>query len=226
MPDPGFTRPDLCSIPAADAAGGACRSSPQRAQCQRPPTGRRLPARIPGERHRPRHPPVHRGGRARRGGHRGVCLLLARLRGRPGPRRDRDHRTARAGHDRRPGLRQLDGGAVRRPAPGADPLPRPLAAHARNRRYPHGEHGPGLVPRSRRGGGRGLASGQSRRLVRTSGLAHPYLRGGRLRAVGSAPLHWCGLPCCAASRPGLSRWRRAPRTERARHVRPGAAARG
>src|SRR6185437_11321376 len=48
--------------------GRACRSSPRRAQCQRPPTGRGLPARTPGERHRPRHPPVHRGGRARRGG--------------------------------------------------------------------------------------------------------------------------------------------------------------
>jgi uncharacterized protein DUF2637 len=30
---------------------------------------------------------------------------------------------------------------------------------------PHGEHGPGLVPRSGRGGGRGLAGGQSRRLL-------------------------------------------------------------
>jgi Protein of unknown function (DUF2637) len=30
---------------------------------------------------------------------------------------------------------------------------------------PHGEHGPGLVPRSGRGGGRGLAGGQSRGLV-------------------------------------------------------------
>ena len=37
-----------------------------------------------------------------------------------------------------------------------------------------------------------------------SGLAHPHLRGGRPRAVGSAPLHWCGPPCCAASCPGLS----------------------
>ena len=186
-------------------AGRACRGSPRRAQRRRPPTGRRLPARTPGERHRPRHPPVHRGGRARRGGHRGVCLLLARLRGRPGPRRDRDHRPARASHDRRPRLRQFDGGAVRRPAPGASTLPRPLAARAGNRRYPHGEHGTGLVPRSGRGGGRGLAGGQSRGLVRTSGLAHPHLRGGRPRAVGSAPLHWCGPPCCAASCPGLSR---------------------
>ena len=40
----------------------------------------------------------------------------------------RDHRPARAGHDRRPGLRQFDGGAVRRPAPGAGTLPGPLAA--------------------------------------------------------------------------------------------------
>ena len=75
-------------------AGRACRSSLRRAQRRWPPTGRRLPARTPGERHRPRYPPVHRGGRAGRGGHRGVCLLLARLRGRPGTRRDRDHRPA------------------------------------------------------------------------------------------------------------------------------------
>ena len=80
---------------------------------------------TPGDRHRPRHRPVHGGGRARRGGHRGVCLLLARLRGGPGSRRGRGHRPARAGHDRRPGLRQFDGGAVRRPAPGAGPLPGP-----------------------------------------------------------------------------------------------------
>jgi hypothetical protein len=32
-------------------------------------------------------------------------------------------------------------------------------------RRPHGEHGPGLVPRSGRGGGRGLAGGQSRGLL-------------------------------------------------------------
>ncbi len=65
-----------------------------------------------------------------------------------------------------------------------------------------------------------------------SGLGHPHLRGGRPRAVGSAPLHRCGLPCCAASCPGLSRRRRAPPRERAprrgraRHARPGVAARG
>ena len=51
---------------------------------------------------------------------------------------------------------------------------------------------------------RGLARGQPRRLVRTSSLAHPHLRGGKPRAVGSAPPHWRGLPCCAASCPGLS----------------------
>ena len=32
---------------------------------------------------------------------------------------------------------------------------------AGDRGYPHGEHGPGLVPRSGRGGSRGLAGGQS-----------------------------------------------------------------
>ena len=62
-----------------------------------------------------------------------------------------------------------------------------------------------LVARSRRGGGRGLAGGQSRGLVRAPGLAHPHLRDGRPRAVDGAPLHWRGLRCCAASCPGLSR---------------------
>ena len=85
------------------------------------------------------------------------------------------------------------------------PSPGPLAARAGHRRDPHREHGPGLVPRPRRGGRRGLAGGQSRGLVRTPGLAHPHLRGGRPQAVGSAPLHWRGLPCCAASSPGLGR---------------------
>ena len=36
-------------------------------------------------------------------------------------------------------------------APGAGPLPRPLAARAGNRSHPHGEHGTGLVTRPRRG---------------------------------------------------------------------------
>jgi hypothetical protein len=111
-------------------------------------------------------------------------------------------------------------------APGSGALSRPLAARAGHRGDPYGKHGPGLVPRSGRGGGRGLAGGQSRGLVRTSGLAHPHLRAGRPRAVGSAPLHWCGLPCCGASCPGLSHRRRTPRREPARHVRPGVAARG
>jgi hypothetical protein len=56
-----------------------------------------------------------------------------------------------------------------------------------------------------RGGGRGLAGDQSRGLVRTSGLAHPHLRGGRPQAVSRAPPHWRGLPCRSASCPGLSR---------------------
>ncbi len=56
-------------------------------------------------------------------------------------------------------------GAVRGTAPGAGTLPGPLAARAGDRGYPHGEHGPGLVPWSRRGGGRGLAGGQPRGLV-------------------------------------------------------------
>jgi hypothetical protein len=59
-----------------------------------------------------------------------------------------------------------------------------------------------------------------------SGLAHPHLRAGSARAVGRAPRRWCAVPCCGASPPSLSRWRRPPRREGARHARPGAAARG
>ena len=45
------------------------------------------------------------------------------------------------------------------------PPPGPLAARAGHRGYPHGEHGPGLVTRSRRSDSRGLASGQPRGLL-------------------------------------------------------------
>jgi hypothetical protein len=41
----------------------------------------------------------------------------------------------------------------------------PLATRSRHHGQTDGEHGPRLVARSRRGGGRGLASGQSRGLV-------------------------------------------------------------
>ena len=58
-----------------------------------------------------------------------------------------------------------------------------------------------------------------------SGLAHPNCRSSRPRAVSPAPVHWCGLPCRGASSPGLRRRRRPPRRERARarqaqHSRP------
>jgi hypothetical protein len=50
-------------------------------------------------------------------------------------------------------------------APGTGTAPGPLAARAGHRGDPHGEHGPGLVTRSRRSDSRGLASGQPRGLV-------------------------------------------------------------
>jgi hypothetical protein len=71
-----------------------------------------------------------------------------------------------------------------------------------------------------------LAGGQPGGLVRASGLAHPHTRADSTRAVGSAAPQRCGLPCRGASSPGLSQCRRALGRERARHVRPGAAARG
>src|SRR6185437_1653990 len=66
-----------------------------------------------------RDPRVHGGRRARRGGARGVHLLPARLRRGPRVRREWRDRPAGAGHDRRPGLRVLDGHLARRPAPAA-----------------------------------------------------------------------------------------------------------
>jgi hypothetical protein len=38
-----------------------------------------------------------------------------------------------------------------------------------------------------------------------SGLAYPHVRDGSTRAVGRAPVRVCGLPCCGASCPGLNR---------------------
>jgi hypothetical protein len=45
------------------------------------------------------------------------------------------------------------------------PFPGPVAARVRDRGDPHREHGSGRVPPSGRGGGRGLAGGQSGGLV-------------------------------------------------------------
>ena len=95
MPYPAVTRPDLSSkrTPSGrrslpkESAAGAAPTATRRSAITRPHPWR---AASTG------HPPVHRGGRPRRGGHRGVRLLLARLRCRPGTRRDRDHRPARS----------------------------------------------------------------------------------------------------------------------------------
>ena len=147
MPDPGFALPDLCSIRtaggqeelAAAVRGGFSADGCPPGVDDRPHTGR--PASTAPSACPPRRP----------------CLpwRASRLMSPTGTPTRWFGPTARpgsppgcAGHDRRPGLRRFDGGAVRRPAPGAGTLPRPLAARAGNRRYPHGEHGPGLIPRS------------------------------------------------------------------------------
>ena len=73
MSGPGFARPDLCSIRTAagqEELDQAVRSGFS-VGCY-PLADDELPA-PPGGRHRPRHPPVHRGGRAGRRGHRRVC---------------------------------------------------------------------------------------------------------------------------------------------------------
>ena len=181
MSGPGFTRPISVryTLPPSrksspkQVRGGLSadgyplaamtRSEARGSDCRTPAGGGRT--MTDRGRHRPRHPPVHGGSRARRGGHRGVCLLLARLRGRPGPRRERDHRPAGADHHRRPRLRLQHGRPARRTAPGTGPLAGSLAARAGHRGHPHGEHGPGLVTRPHRSSSRGLASSQPRRLL-------------------------------------------------------------
>ena len=180
---------------------------PEQSAAGSPLTATHRPAmtrRTPGARHRPRHPPVHRGGRARRGGHRGVCpywhaYAVVRAHGETGI-------TARLEPATIDGLVYASSMVVLYAARHRVPVPSlarwllalGIAATLTANMAKAG-------PRSRRGGGRGLAGGQPRGLVRTSGLAHPHLRGGGPRTVGSAPLHWCGLLCCDASCPGLSR---------------------
>jgi len=77
---------------------------------------------------------------------------MARLRRHLRARRDRHHRPAGAGHDRRARLRQLDGEPLCGAAPAPGPHPGPLAARARHRRDAGRQHGPGLVPRTSRRG--------------------------------------------------------------------------
>jgi hypothetical protein len=148
------------------------------------------------------------------GGDRGVCLLQARLRGRPGTRRDQDHRPVRAGHARRPRLCQFD--AVRGAAPGPGTLPGPLTARPGDRGDPCGEHGPGLVPRPGRGGSRGLAGDQSRLPERRTGR-HPRARCRRARGGPAARRIPATQP---PPRRGLAA-PRCPRLRRRRAVTPG-----
>jgi hypothetical protein len=74
--------------------------------------------------HRSGYTRLYGGGRAGRGLCGRVCVLLARVRGRAGARRERDHGPAGARHDRRPRLRQFDGRLVR----GTHRLPVPSLA--------------------------------------------------------------------------------------------------
>ena len=224
MPDPGFTRPDLCSIPAADAEAepaGAVRGG--LSANGHPPAGDDLPA-----------PPPRGIDRAVRLSTAAAVLAVAgiaayvsyghayavvRAHGETGI-------TARLEPATIDGLVYASSMVVLYAARHRVPVPSlarwllalGIAATLTANMAQGWSHGP-VGARDR-----GLAGGQPGGLVRTPGLAHPHLRGGRPRAVSRAPVHWCGLLCCGASCPGPSRRRRAPRRERARHVRPGVAA--
>jgi len=202
MPDPGFTRPDLCSIRAANeqdefaeaVRGGFSADGHPRADDDPPASGTTGIDRTIRLSTAAAVLAVAAIAAYVSYGH---AYAVVRAHGETGI-------TARLEPATIDGLVYASSMVVRRPAPGAGTLPGPLATRAGHRRYPHREHGPGLVPRPRRGGDRGLAGGQPRGLVRTSGLAHPHLRGGRPRAVGSAPVHWRGLLCRGASSLGPS----------------------
>ena len=148
MPDPGFTRPDLCSIRAAaeqeelaEAVRGGFSADGYPLGDDDPPApltsgidrAIRLSTAVA---------VLAVAGRAAAVSYWHACAVV---RAHGGARKP--SAPARARHDRRPGLRQLNGGAVRGTAPGAGTLPGPVAARAGDRGDPHGEHGPGLVPR-------------------------------------------------------------------------------
>ena len=73
--------------------------------------------------------------------------------------------------------------------------PSPAGCSAGNRGDPHGEHGPGLVPRSRRGGGRCLADGQ---LVGSYELLVWLIRTSGAEERGPLAAHFCNRAACRA----------------------------
>ncbi len=224
MPDPGFTRPDLCPVPAADAeAGPAGAVRGGLSAGGHPPAGDDLPAPSP------------RGiDRAIRLSTAAAVLAVAgiaayvsywhayavvRAHGETGI-------TARLEPATIDGLVYASSMVVLYAARHRVPVPSlarwllalGIAATLTANMAQGWSHGPvGAV----------VAAWPAVSLVGSyelSGLAHPHLRGGRPRAVSRAPVHWRGLLWCSASCPGLSRRRRAPQRQRARHVRPGVAA--
>ena len=79
MSDPGFTRPDPCSIRAVRQLGTGGTRLVASGRRQDDDRARGALRRLPydrGDQHRPRHPPVHGGGRAGRGGHRAYVSCL------------------------------------------------------------------------------------------------------------------------------------------------------
>jgi hypothetical protein len=226
MPDPGFTRPDLCSIPAADAEAepaGAVRGG--LSADGHPPPGDDLPAPSPRGIDRAIRLSTVAAVLAVAGiaayvsyGH---AYTVVRAHGETGI-------TARLEPATIDGLVYASSMVVLYAARHRLPVPAlarwllalGIVATLAANMAQGWSHGPvGAV----------IAAWPAVSLVGSyelSGLAHPHLRGGRPCAVSRAPVHWCGLLCCGTSCPGPSCRRRAPRRERARHVRPGAAARG
>ena len=239
MPDPGITRPDLCSKRAAARQAAFADSSPRPAQRRRLPAGGDDPfAPMPhyaartlveasalrtfGYPDRSAGAPRDQPSRSADGGRAMTALATSSAGSRATAASSIDHAirlstaaavlavagiaayvsywhayavvrayggsgiTARLEPATIDGLvyASQHGHLVRGPAPGTGPIPGPLAARAGNRGHSHREHGPGLVTRSRRSDGRGLASGQPRGLLRTPGLAHPHLRAGGTRTTG------------------------------------------
>ena len=206
MPDPGLTRPNLCSIPAAAGQAEPAWSNPRRAQRRRPtpPAGDDPAAPQPSGIDRASRVSTAAAVLAVAGiaayvsyGH---AYAVVRAHARPGslPGWNRPRSTVWSMPVR---MVVLYAARHRVPVPSLARwlLALGIAATLTANMAQGWSHGPvGAV----------IAAWPAVSLVGSyelPGLAHPHLRVGRPRTVGSAPQQQCGLPRCGASRPGFSR---------------------
>jgi len=226
MSDPGFTRPDPCSIRAVRQLGTGGTRLVASGRRQDDDRARGVLRRLPddrGDQHRPRHPPVHGGGRAGRGGYRAYvscwhAYAVVRAHGESGI-------TARLEPTTIDGLVYASSMVILYAARHRVPVSP----------WPAGCSGWASRPPSRRTwlragytvpsyGGRGRpAVSLVGSYERDPGVAHPHRRGAGTRTAGGALLREYGVPRCGAFRPSRSRSQRPGQPEGPRSVRPGLA---